>query len=324
MKILVTGGSGFIGTNFIDFLQKKSCSILNIDIRDPKNTEHSRYFERVDINNYESLLRAMMDFQPNYVVHLAARTDLNGADLNSYLSNTRGVENILKCCKELPNIKRLILASTKLIAPTDAHVSDLTSYSPDTIYGESKVLGEKIIESNKYFDDWIIVRPTSIWGPWSLAEHIPYGRFFQIIKKGLYLHPGVVDQPKYFGYVENSCFQIFKLLVESSDDVLKRKFYLADYEVYDIKSWADIISAAFGRSSVRVLPKIFVYMAALGGDIVKFFGYQSPPFSSFRLKNMMADTTKIPLKAVKEFVPKLPFDIEEGVKRTVTWINENG
>ncbi|MDG2091634.1 MAG: NAD(P)-dependent oxidoreductase [SAR86 cluster bacterium] len=323
MKILVTGGSGFIGTNFIDLLEKKSCCIRNLDINEPKNTKHSRYFERIDINNYESLLSAMMDFQPDYVVHLAARTDLNGADLDSYLSNTIGVENIARCCKELPGIKRLILASTKLIAPTDAQVSDLTSYNPNTIYGESKALGEKIIESNKYLDNWIIVRPTSIWGPWSLGENQPYGKFFQIIKKGLYIHPAVVDQPKYFGYVENSCFQIYSLLVESPDDVLKKKFYLADYEIYDIKSWANLISAAFGRSSVRVLPKIFVFMAAYAGDFLKFLGYHSPPFSSFRLKNMMANTTKVPLTSIKKFVPNLPFNLNDGVKRTVTWINEN-
>jgi len=323
MKILVTGGSGFIGTNFIDLLENKSCSIRNLDINEPKNTEHLRYFERVDINNYESLLSAMKDFQPDYVVHLAARTDLNGADLDSYLSNTIGVENIARCCKELPGIKRLILASTKLIAPTDAQVSDLTSYNPNTIYGESKALGEKIIESNQYLDNWIIVRPTSIWGPWSLGENQPYGKFFQIIKKGLYIHPAVVDQPKYFGYVENSCFQIYSLLVESPDDVLKKKFYLADYEIYDIKSWANLISAAFGRSSVRVLPKIFVFMAAYAGDFLKFLGYHSPPFSSFRLKNMMANTTKVPLTSIKKFVPNLPFNLNDGVKRTVTWINEN-
>ena len=112
--------------------------------------------------------------------------------------------------------------------------------------------------------------------------------------------------------------------MDSPDDVLQGKFYLADYEVYDIKSWADLMSAAFGRSSVPVLPKIVVYMAAFVGDFIKFFGYQSPPFSSFRLKNMMADTTKVPLTAIKEFVPKLPFNINDGVKRTVTWINENG
>jgi nucleoside-diphosphate-sugar epimerase len=323
MRILVTGGSGFIGTNFISLLEKKSCIILNVDINEPKNTDHSEYFVLVDINDYESLFRTMINFQPDYVVHLAARTDLNGVHLDDYISNTGGVENILKCCEELPNIRRLILASTKLIVPTDAQVSDLRSYNPDTIYGESKVLGEKIVESNENFENWIIVRPTSIWGPWSLAEHIPYGKFFQIIKKGLYIHPAVVDQPRYFGYVENSCFQIYALLVDSSDDVLKGKYYLADYAIYDIKNWADLISAAFGRGPVRVLPKIFVYVAAFAGDLLKLLGYQSPPFSSFRLKNMMSDTTKVPLKAIKEFVPTLPFSISDGVERTVTWINEN-
>ena len=324
MRILVTGGSGFIGTNFIDLLEKKLCSIRNFDINKPKNTKHSRYFERVNINNYEALLCAMTDFQPDYVVHLAARTDLNGADLNSYLSNTRGVENILRCCKELPNVKRLILASTKLIVPNDAQVSDYTSYNPDTIYGKSKVIGEEIVESNKYFENWIIVRPTSIWGPWSLAEGNPYGKFFQMIKKGFYIHPEIVDQPRYFGYVENTCFQIYTLLVESPDNVLKKKFYLADYQIYDIKSWANLISIAFGRSSVWVLPKVFVYAAAFAGDFIKFLGYRFPPFSSFRLKNMISDTTKVPIKATEEFVPKLPFNINDGVKRTVIWINENG
>ena len=42
------------------------------------------------------------------------------------------------------------------------------------------------------------------------------------------------------------------------------------------------------------------------------------------LKNMMSDTTKVPIKATEEFVPKLPFNINDGVKRTVIWISENG
>ena len=112
-------------------------------------------------------------------------------------------------------------------------------------------------------------------------------------------------------------------MVDSPDDVLKEKFYLADYEIYDIKSWANLISSAFGRSPVWVLPKIFVYMAAFAGDFLKFLGYKSPPFSSFRLKNMMANTTKVPLTSIKKFVPSLPFNLKDGVVRTVTWINKN-
>jgi GlcNAc-P-P-Und epimerase len=323
MRILVTGGSGFIGTNFIDLLEHKSCNILNIDIVRPKNILHDKYFMKVDIKDFDALLKAFQNFDPDYVVHLAARTDLNGTNVESYDANTVGVNNILKCCSEVSNIKRLLLASTKLIAPTDFQINDLTTYSPDTIYGESKVIGEKITEANNFFNNWVIVRPTSIWGPWSLAEHIPYGRFFQIIKKGLYIHPSIVNQPRYFGYVENSCYQMYQLLVKSSDDVLKKKFYLADYDVYDIRTWANMISVAFGRKPVKVLPKFLVYFAAYAGDFLKKLGYKEPPFSSFRLKNMQSDTTKVPLNDIKEYVPNLPFSISDGVKTTASWINKN-
>lgn len=324
MKVIVTGGSGFIGTNFIDLLENKSCEILNIDIKKPQKKSHLKYFECIDINDFSSLKNAIKNFQPEFIVHLAARTDLDGKDIYEYSANTKGVSNILKCCENLLSIKRIILASTKLIAPTNSEVSDLHSYNPDTVYGESKVQGEIIVEENKYFDNWIIVRPTSIWGPWSLSEHIPYGRFFQVIKKGLYIHPAVADQPRYFGYVENSCFQIFYLMINTSDDVLRNKFYLADYKVYDIKGWANLISKSFGRNKVKVLPKVLVYLAAFFGDLLKLFGYKNPPFSSFRLKNMQADTTKIPLESTKNYVPNLPYSIEEGTEKTCKWIDRYG
>ena len=69
--------------------------------------------------------------------------------------------------------------------------------------------------------------------------------------------------------------------------------------------------------------KIFVYMAAFAGDFLKSLGFRYLPFSSFELKNMLLNTTKVPLTAIKNFVPTLPFTIGDGVKRTVTWINEN-
>lgn len=324
MKILVTGGSGFIGTNLINLLEEKSFSICNIDINSPKKASHEKYFSEVDINDYDNLFEVVKNFDPDYIVHLAAKTDLDGNNLDYYKSNIIGVKNILKCCSKLNSIKRIILASTKLIVPTDFKVNDLNSYNPDTIYGDSKALGEQIVEQNKDINNWIIVRPTSIWGPWSLAEHIPYGRFFQIIKKGLYVHPEIVNKPRYFGYVENSCYQIYELLINAPDKALRKKFYLADYEVYDIKSWANLISSAFKKGRVKTLPKTLVYIAAYTGDMMKFFGFKEPPFSSFRLKNMISDTTKIPLEDIQKLVPNLPYSISDGVKVTVDWINKNG
>ena len=65
MNILVTGGAGFIGTNFIDLLEHKSCNILNIDIVRPKNILHDKYFMKVDIKDFDALLKAFQNFDPD-------------------------------------------------------------------------------------------------------------------------------------------------------------------------------------------------------------------------------------------------------------------
>ena len=320
MKIVVMGGSGFIGTNLIDLLEAEACTILNLDIRKPKKRGHDGYFKCVDLLDFESLLKNLKNFDPDYIVNLAARTDLDGLSVDEYRVNTDGVSNILECCKRLSTLNRVIFASTKLVTPTDALVSDLNDYQPDTLYGESKAIGEKIIESNGHIRNWIIVRPTSIWGPWSIADHIPYGMFFKIIEKGRYVHPAIIDQPRYFGYVENTCYQIYSLLLHPSDTVLRKKFYLADYEVYNIFDWANLISEAFGKKPIRKLPRPLVFLLAYIGDLAKLCGWKTVPFSSFRLKNMAANTTKVPLENTKNLVPKLPFSIKGGVNRTVNWI----
>ena len=51
---------------------------------------------------------------------------------------------------------------------------------PPNLYGESKVIGEKLVQESEINCDWVIVRPTSIWGPW--FEHS--SDFFKVIDRG--------------------------------------------------------------------------------------------------------------------------------------------
>ena len=67
MKILCTGGSGFIGTHLMDqFLANKN-ELLNVDIKAPQKADQFKYWMECDILDFEKLLLVFAEFQPTHV-----------------------------------------------------------------------------------------------------------------------------------------------------------------------------------------------------------------------------------------------------------------
>ena len=117
----------------------------------------------------------MHEFQPEYIIHLAARTDLNGKSVSDYSANIEGVENMVKISNSLASLKRVIYASSRLVCKIGYQPKSYNDFCPTTFYGESKMIGEMIVRNyTKSFYSWSIVRPTSIWGPWF---DVPYRNF---------------------------------------------------------------------------------------------------------------------------------------------------
>lgn len=321
-RVLISGGSGFIGTNVVESHLASGHEVLSIDIKTPQKREHSKVFKRVDILDKKSLEEIFKHFAPTHVVHLAARTDLHEKrSLEGYNTNIQGVRNMIDAIGCQSSVCRCIFASTKLVCPTDYMVKSTEDYCPDTLYGQSKVMGEKIVKNAAEMQcNWCIIRPTSIWGPWC---YIPYGKFFRMIAKGYYFHPGGANPPKSFGYVGNTVFQIRKLLDADREQINRKVFYLSDYEIFTIKDWADTISMMWKNRRVKTIPQSVTRLLAWGGDLLKFCSVNEPPFSSFRLRNMWADTTSIPLEPIKQIANPLPYSMEQGVEETIAWLQKH-
>ena len=322
MRVVVTGGSGFIGTNLIERFAARGAQLLNLDIRPPRNSEHSSYWKNVDLVDASALCSSIHDFQPDVILHMGARTDLDGMSVSDYSANTIGVSNLLAAVEGLGSLRRLIFASSRLVCRIGYRPLDEFDYCPTTPYGESKVIGEKLVRKSagKIPCPWLVVRPTSIWGPWF---DIPYKTFFMTIAKGRYFHPRLAKIPKSFGFVGNTVYQIERLLGADPAAVTGRTFYLADYPPIDVTEMADVIQRAEGAKKIHSIPITVLKLVAYAGDVAKMLGYANPPLTSFRLDNLLMPMV-YDLEPLKTIVGDLPYSMSDGVEKTVNWLRIKG
>lgn len=316
IKYLVVGSSGFIGTNLIETLAHlNNIEILGIDIVEPKIKTHLKYWAKVDLLDRGSLLNTIKQFSPDYVIHLGARTDLRGKVLKDYDANMQGVTNLLDVLELIPNLKRVIFASSMYVCKPGYIPKNFEDYVPHTLYGESKVITEKNIkERNPQNYVWSIIRPTSIWGPW-FSE--PYDKFFRIVLSHSYFHMGSRACKKTYGYIDNTIYQIMTILQTDQNKVNGQVYYLGDYEAYDITEWADEIAKCINIKIYRI-PYLLFVLAGWFGDALKTIGVTFP-MTSFRLQNMTTDNVHN-LKPIQAIAPNLPVTRKEGNVRTIAWI----
>lgn len=317
-KILITGGSGLIGTNAVEYFATRGYNVLNYDFRSPQNEAYIANWVKGDINDFDTYLKITADFSPDYFIHLAARTDLlEEKDLtNGYESNIKGVHKTIDVINRVSSIKRVLFASSRLVCRIDYLPKNFDDYCPPNLYGESKVLGEKIVKQAEINKEWLIFRPTSIWGPWF---DTPYIIFFKTIEQNLYFNPGKYNPRKSFGFVKNSIYQLDKLMHAPVDQVHKQTFYLCDYPPLQLQEWSTLISKELQSKKIPTYPVGLLRVAAIFGDLFQKFGWRRVPITSFRLNNLITDMV-YDTTALQSICGTLPYDLETGVKETVQWM----
>ena len=320
LKILITGGSGFIGTNAIDFFRTKGFEILNLDIKPPQNHLHEQFWSQCDILDLNTYKKLSLEFNPDYFLHLAARTDLQGkTDLSEYAANIEGVQNTVEVVNSCPRIQRTIFASSRMVCRIDYQPRDFDDYCPPNLYGESKMIGEKIVKKSRINGEWLMIRPTSIWGPWF---DVPYKIFFTTIKHRRYFNPGDHNPSKSFGYVGNTVWQLDKLLFTKTEMVNQKIFYLCDYPPLQLRTWAELIRKEMKIKPIPTIPYFVLKGMALIGDGLSFAGWYRVPLTSFRLNNLITNMV-YDTQDLEKICGNLPFTLEEGVSKTVKFMNLN-
>ncbi len=318
-RVLVTGGSGFIGTNLVRHLRARGHEVLNLDRVPPMDRGAQACWQRTDILDRAGLLAAFAAFEPTKLVHLAARTDLDGRTVADYAANTTGQANVIAAAAATPTLERALFASSRLVCRIGYQPQGPKDWLPTTPYGESKVEGERQLHADRSLRcPWTIVRPTSIWGPFF---RVPYRNFFDTVRRGLYLHPRGLEVKKSFGFVGNSVVQIERLLEAPADAVHQQVLYLADAPPIELHDWASMIARAMRVPPPRQVPMAVLRAAAKTGDVLAAAGWRSVPLTSFRLDNLVTPMVHdlAPLVALTG-PPR--FGLDEAVSLTVAWLNQ--
>jgi nucleoside-diphosphate-sugar epimerase len=316
--VLVTGSSGFIGTHLMAHLAAKGIPAYGLDVR-PPDARFLQNHTTCDLLDEGALTAAIERIAPDIIVHLAARTDLDGATVDDYPANSTGVANLIKAIRGAPSVSRCLFTSSQLVCRVGYLPQHDEDYCPPNPYGASKVLTERVVRSQDGGGvTWCLFRPTTIWGRGMNAH---YTSFFNRLKRGHYFHPGHQDLFKSYGFVGNTVFQIAKFISAPRDTIQGQVFFLADYEPISLPRWIDSIASGLGAKQPPRVPLGFCKGLAILGDGFRKLGCERFfPLNSFRLNNILTEYT-YDMGRTQGICGELPYSYEDGIAELVAWMN---
>lgn len=309
MKFLVTGGLGFIGSNFIEKLidADPDCNIQNVDAKFQGSNEKN--LDKIkNLKNYKFTKGNIMDHQlmdklisqSDIVINFAAESfvDRSIADAKPFLdSNIIGTYTILEILKRQK--KKLIHISTDEVFGSlkNSSANEMFRFSPSSPYASSKACAELLINSyNTTYDlDCIITRCTNNYGPKQYPE--------KLIPKVILLAQKNKKIPVYGSgknirdwiYVGDHCDAIIKIINKGKTG-----------ESYNISSKNELDNLSIIKRILKLMDK--------SEDLIEFV--EDRPGHDFRYS---LDSSKI----TKEIGWKHKTGFEKGIEKTVKWYQEN-
>lgn len=154
MNVLVTGGSGFIGSHLVDVLIERGHKVSIYDIEAPRFGQDAEYIMG-DVRDLQMLISTLKKFDAVY--HLAAEANVNrffDAPIYSNEITSGSTANVLEAARVCPNVRRVLLASTEWIYGTSIDTSEITeetiyAQNPDHLYTSSKIAAELFCKNYK-------------------------------------------------------------------------------------------------------------------------------------------------------------------------------
>jgi UDP-glucose 4-epimerase len=299
VKVLITGGAGFIGSHLADRLLDDGHEVLVIDNyatgrRDNLTERDGLTIVEDTIEDPDVVLETFEGFRPEFVVHAAAAykdPEAWGADV---LTNALGTVNVVKAA-QATGVQRILYFQTALCygtTPTEQPVTLTHPIRPDSSYGISKTAGELYIELSGI--DFVSFRLANAYGPRNISGPLP--TFYHRLTEGKGVF--VMDTRRDFIYVDDLIDVVMQAVVDGTG-----------HGHYHVSSGTDFAIKELFDATIAALPEV-----ELDGDV------EVRPKGEDDAYTILLDPSRIQ----KDFgwSPKVP--LEEGVRRAIEYYREYG
>jgi len=309
MRVLITGGAGFIGSEFVRLCVAEGDEVCVLDAltyagdrERLREVAEAVRFVRTDVTDWDRVNRAIEDFKPDGVVHLAAESHVDRSirDSAPFLrTNVEGTRVILEASRRHA-IDRIVHISTDEVYGAlgkDGHFAEDSPIRPNSPYAASKAGGELLARAyhHTYGLPVSIVRPCNNFGPWQYPEKLlPVILAKALRHESLPLY-GAGSNVREWLHVSDCCTAISRVLREGKPG-----------RVYNVGSGIE-------RSNIEVAKLVLGLLGEPEG-LISFV--DDRPGHDFRYS---LDSSR--LRSELGWSPDVSF--ERGFEKTVEWYAEN-
>lgn len=164
-NILITGASGFLGSNLKSRLEKiYNCKLIS------KHGDLSKGIDKLDLSNHDAITKYLHEFVPNYIIHLASYVNLS-RDISTsnkcFIDNAISTQNLLESCKLIPNIHFILASTEEVYGGNSIPFNESQLPDPPSPYSISKITAEHLCSyySKLHGFKSLILRIGTMYGP---------------------------------------------------------------------------------------------------------------------------------------------------------------
>jgi len=164
VKVLITGANGLLGQKLIQLILKNNDSVIGTSKGPDRNIRGNHVYAELDITKKEQVNKIVAKYQPDVIINTAAMTNVDQCETDKkacWALNVEAVSHLITACQEY-GIKLIHLSTDFIFDGENGPYDEQATTNPLSYYGESKLAGEKIVETSNL--NWAIARTVLVYG----------------------------------------------------------------------------------------------------------------------------------------------------------------